>query len=225
MLKETEFTLHICDDWIGVDLPDQHHVQTVCHLLEVQSSWIEIIPGLQSLAVQFDPAQIFAEEAAQLLRSSIKNVDSDVPTSAKTVTIPVCHDEDFAPDLAMVAEKIGIAPSDFASWHADQGYRVVLIGFMPGFAYLRSDTAITGLKRLKRPRQLIPSGSIGMIETQACIYPFSSPGGWPIIGKTPEHLFNPEQSNPALLAAGDNIKFQSISRREYEQFVPRSSTL
>ena len=104
------------------------------------------------------------------------------------------------------------------SWHASQLQRVAMLGFMPGFAYLESEEECHAIGRLASPRQLVSAGSIGIIGRQSCIYSFDSPGGWPIIGRTPLRLFDPAKNQPALLASGQTVRFQSITKDAFDNW-------
>ena len=75
------------------------------------------------------------------------------------------------------------------------------------------------LNRLKTPRVKVPSGSVGIVEKFCNIYPYETPGGWNIIGKTPIKLFNNKvSSKPCILSPGDAIKFKLISKEEFDNY-------
>ncbi|MEH6661021.1 MAG: allophanate hydrolase subunit 1 [Parasphingorhabdus sp.] len=186
--------------------------------LSVDARWTEIVPGIDSLAVQFDPALISPDEAAQMLSAQMGNLTSITSTAKSTVAIPVCYDAAFAPDSGYVAKKLGIAVAALPSWHAAQIQRVAMLGFMPGFAYLESMEGCSDIGRLANPRQSVAAGSIGIIGQQSCIYSVDSPGGWPIIGRTPLQLFDPAKDQPALLSAGDIVRFESISKNAFDNW-------
>lgn len=211
-------TIHICDDWIHIGLPDREMVTTAQTALTASDHWTEVVPGLDSIAVQFDPALISPDNAAQLLRDQLKRRPAKHRNLHEIVIIPVCYEDYLAPDRKYVAEKLGIAVDSLPSWHAAQVHRVAMLGFMPGFAYLESSEDISDIGRLASPRQLVKAGSIGIIGRQSCVYSFDSPGGWPIIGRTPVRLFDPASAKPALLAAGDTVRFESISKDAFDHW-------
>lgn len=216
-MAELDPTIHICDDWIHIGLPDRKMVPAVQTTLTAGEQWTEIVPGLDSIAVQFDPALISPDDAAESLRDRLAGKPPRLKESENIVVIPVCYQDNLAPDMKYVAEKLGIPPISVPSWHTAQAHRVAMLGFMPGFAYLESSEEIADIGRLASPRQLVKAGSIGLIGRQSCIYSFDSPGGWPIIGRTPLRLFDPAKSRPALLSAGDTVRFQSISRHAFDR--------
>lgn len=210
--------IHICDDWISIRLPDWESILAAQAALSANRHWTEIVPGLDSIAVQFDPALISPDDAANIIWDQLDSASPVAAASRSTVTIPVCYEAELAPDREYVAKKLGIAAEALPSWHISQMHRVAMLGFMPGFAYLESTEECPDISRLASPRQLVQAGSIGIIGQQSCIYSFDSPGGWPIIGRTPLRLFDPVKNEPALLSAGETVRFESISKDAFDQW-------
>jgi len=101
--------------------------------------------------------------------------------------------------------------------HADRPYRVFMVGFLPGFAYLGTIDERIAAPRLSTPRLRVARGSVGIAGRQTGIYPMESPGGWRIIGRTPISLFDVSRSQPSLFSAGDLVTFQAIDRSEFER--------
>jgi len=210
--------IHVCDDWISIALADRESILAAQSAFAASGQWTEIVPGMDSITVQFDPGLLSPDEAASLARQQLNGATSVNRASIPMATIPVCYDGDFAPDLAFVAGRIGIEADRFPEWHSTRAQQVAMLGFMPGFAYLDSPDPCPAIGRLADPRQLVHAGSIGIIGRQSCIYSFDSPGGWPIIGRTPLHLFDPKQEHPALLAAGQTVRFETISRQTFDRW-------
>lgn len=181
--------------------------------------WREVVPGLDSIAVQFDPARLTPSEAINLLQQQLQNPQVAAAAPFKPATIPICYDSELAPDGDYIAEKMGLSSAALKIWHASQEFTVTMLGFMPGFAYLQCPESVTAIGRLSKPRQKVAAGSIGIIGNQSCIYSFSSPGGWPIIGRTPARLFDPERPQPALLAANQIVSFRAIGRAEFDHIA------
>lgn len=214
--------IHICDDWINIKLPDSETIIAAQIAFSASRYWTEIVPGIDSIAVQFDPALTAPDEAARMVSKQLADRTVVTPGALPTVTIPVCYEPEFAPDLDYIANRLGVASKDLPSWHVAQVHRVAMLGFMPGFAYLESNENSPAIGRLDNPRQSVAAGSIGIIGQQSCIYSFDSPGGWPIIGRTPLRLFDPSREQPALLSAGQNIRFESISKETFEHWQPEA---
>ena len=218
-MTDLRTAIHICDDWIDIQLPDQETVIAAQMAFAANHHWTEIVPALGSIAVQFDPAVVSPEEAANIVRDQLDHARSTSDTSQSTINIPVCYDRKLAPDLDHVADRLGIAPETLPSWHTSRAQYVAMLGFMPGFAYLDSEEECPAIGRLSSPRQLVKAGSVGIIGRQSCIYSFDSPGGWPIIGRTPLRLFDPAKEQPALLSPGQTVRFESISLAEFENWT------
>tara|TARA_R110000796_G_scaffold14011_27_gene45870 strand:+ start:3750 stop:4421 length:672 start_codon:yes stop_codon:yes gene_type:complete len=211
-------TIHTCDDWINITLPDWEAVLAAQIAFSTGDHWIEIVSGLDSIAVQFDPALASPDDAVNMVRYQLDRAAPASGKSSNSLIIPVCYGEQLAPDRDHVARKLGIAVEALPSWHASKMQRVAMLGFMPGFAYLESTESCPAVGRLANPRQLVAAGSIGIIGRQSCIYSFDSPGGWPIIGRTPLRLFDPSKIQPALLSAGDTVRFESISKNAFDNW-------
>ena len=126
------------------------------------------------------------------------------------IEVPVCYDEDFAPDLETVAQHCGLEPNEVVARHAAARYGVRCVGFTPGFPFLGGLPAKLATPRRKSPRPAVPAGSVGIGGAQTGIYPLRSPGGWNIIGRTPLRLFDVTREPAALLRAGDRVRFVSI---------------
>ena len=96
--------------------------------------------------------------------------------------------------------------------------RVFLIGFLPGFPYLGELPAWLRLPRLASPRTAVPANSVAIAGAQAAVYPWQSPGGWHLLGRTPVRLFDlGDAARPALLAPGDTLRFTAIDRDEFQR--------
>jgi inhibitor of KinA len=134
----------------------------------------------------------------------------------RLVEVPVCYDLEFAADLEDVARHAQTSTKEVVDLHSAAEYRVSCIGFVPGFPFLTGLPKILATPRRATPRKEIRPGSVGIGGAQTGIYPLRSPGGWNLIGRTPLKLFDPAKSPPALLRAGDRVRFRAITREEYD---------
>lgn len=134
---------------------------------------------------------------------------------ARTINIPVCYDLSLALDLEALAGHCQLSVAEVISRHTTPDYHVHFLGFKPGFAYLGGLDARLSMPRHATPRLLLPAGSVGIGGSQTGIYPQAGPGGWQIIGRTPVSLFDPEQTPPCRLQAGDSLRFTSIALDAY----------
>ena len=136
--------------------------------------------------------------------------------------IPVCYDPVFAPDIMLIAEQKGLTPADVIEIHVSKIYRVYMIGFLPGFAYMGSVDSSIATPRLEKPRQLVMAGSVGIAGNQTGIYPLDSPGGWNIIGRTPIKLFDINSRDPCYFNPGDTVQFMPITRHAFEELIDKA---
>ena len=177
-------------------------------------------PGYASLLIDFDPLRLSHDELSSSVQQLALADDSPVDRPANVVTIPVCYDVELGPDLLEVAQHAGISPEEVVRLHSSATYLVYFLGFTPGFVYLGGLPEILHTPRLATPRPSIAAGSVGIAGGQTGIYPFDSPGGWKLIGRTPACMFDPEATPPARLQPGDKIKFSPIDRATFED-IPR----
>ncbi len=189
---------------------------------------IELAPAYTSIAVFFDPITVAkATETshevfdwlAMRIRAAVAGVadPGKTPRSrSQTVEIPVCYDPEFALDIDDVVRCANVSPKEVICLHSTAEYRVACIGFVPGFPFLTGLPKKLATPRRDVPRKGIPPGSVGIGGAQTGIYPLRSPGGWNLIGRTPLRLFDPEKNPPALLRAGDRVRFRVITREEFE---------
>jgi inhibitor of KinA len=175
------------------------------------------VPTFRSLTVHFDPWATDADAlGAQLLAWAGSAGASEAP--GRHWRLPLCADHDFAPDLSAVAERHGLAPAAVLHQLLASRFRVYMIGFMPGFPYMGGWPAALATPRLASPRKRVPPHSVAVAGTMCGVYPWPSPGGWNILGRTPVTLFDPlHRTAPAWLAAGDQVDWQAVDRDGYER--------
>jgi inhibitor of KinA len=179
----------------------------------------DIVPTYRAVAVYFDPLRTSFDALRSTLereaRESVAHVDSDAPP----VRIPVCYGgQDLGPDLAAVAAATKLTEPDVVRLHTSATYRVFMLGFVPGFAYMGLVDSRIAVPRHSTPRVRVPLGSVGIAGVQTGIYPAETPGGWQLIGRTPLKPFDPSRPEPFLVKAGDAVKFFEIDRDEYERW-------
>ena len=186
----------------------------------------EVIPAYSSLAVFYDVPFILSEsensksafeQMSELIRDYLGNVESSVSDNGRVFDIPVCYDEEWATDLKWMAEEKDITIKKIIELHTSITYRVYMLGFLPGFAYMGEVDEILATPRKSKPMQ-VKWGSVGIAGRQTGIYPFDSPGGWQIIGRCPKKIFNHDKEDPVFFQPGDSVKFYSITRDEFENY-------
>ncbi|KDE48145.1 kinase inhibitor [Geobacillus sp. CAMR12739] len=205
-------------DRIDEDVNDIVH-QTAARLQAERKEGIEeIVPAFSSLTIYYDPLMIDYIGIGAWLRKNIRRSEQAVRRSARTVVIPVCYGGEFGPDLPDVARFHGMTEDEVVALHSAGRYRVYMIGFSPGFAYLGGLSPRLATPRRPVPRTKVPAGSVGIAGGQTGVYPLATPGGWQLIGRTPLKLFDPHREKPSLLAAGDIVAFQPIGADEFARW-------
>jgi inhibitor of KinA len=177
----------------------------------------DIVPAYASCAVHFDPLRTDRTALDAAIREAIVRSEGATEPSARpsTIEIPVCYGGLLGPDLAAVARFAGCSEPEVVRLHVEQEYRVFMIGFLPGFAYLGTVDERIAAPRHDTPRALVPAGSVGIAGRQTGVYPTDAPGGWQIVGRTTVQLFDPSAPRPALLSPGDTVRFVPISSADY----------
>ncbi|MEO9468899.1 carboxyltransferase domain-containing protein [Parasphingorhabdus sp.] len=211
--------IYVCDDWVNCEVRNRSDIHAFGRILQESGCWQDIIPGLDSIAVQFDPARYTPEEARNLFANLLQQSPKSAPPPPSLIEIPICYDEEFGYDIERVSELLKRSSDEFMAWHSSLSFTVTMLGFMPGFAYLACNQTIPDIGRLDSPRQKVAAGSIGMIGVQGCIYPFDSPGGWPIVGRTPLSLFEPGKSPPNILQPDQAIRFTRIDHHQFDRIA------
>jgi inhibitor of KinA len=182
---------------------------------------IELAPAYTTIGIFFDPARsgrfdelkLTIEHALQTsLEPARPRADGET-----VIEVPVCHENEFAPDLGNVAQHAGLSSDEVIRRYLEATYRVTCVGFTPGFPFLSGLPPELATPRRATPRKEIPAGVVAIGGTQTGVYPRKSPGGWNIIGRTPLRLFDVQRESPALFHAGDQVRFRQISRIEFEQ--------
>ncbi len=180
----------------------------------------EAVAGVQTLAIVLPESWRDAEgraRAQDALAQAIEQSFAMPQTPGRRVVLPVCYDAKMAPDLQRVSELTGLSAQEVIERHQSGVYEAELVGFMPGFAYLAGLDPKLNVPRLPTPRSAVPAGALGITGSQCAVYPTATPGGWNLIGRCPLQLFDPNREQPALIALGDSVQFESISLSEFER--------
>ena len=187
----------------------------------------DIVPAYNSLAIFYD--LLILNNKTTLNRFSLKNftdqikilIKEDIEISSlpsRKIKIPVCYSAKYALDMQGIIQHKNLPRDEIIKLHTAKKYRVYMIGFLPGFAYMGQVDERIAISRKAQPRTIVEAGSVGIAGIQTGIYPLDSPGGWQIIGKTPIHIFDKEKDDPVLLQPGDEIEFYSITEDEFTNY-------
>jgi KipI family sensor histidine kinase inhibitor len=172
-------------------------------------------PAFRSMLVVFDGLRWTHEQLQDELRMRAQDVREEIASEARTVEVPVCYGGELGPDLEDVAQLHGMTAEQVISLHAGRDYSVFFLGFVPGFAYMGDLAPELVTPRLASPRKVVPAGSVGIAGRQTGVYPFATPGGWRLLGRTPLKMFQKERGGMSLLRLGDRVKFVAISRERF----------
>jgi inhibitor of KinA len=177
---------------------------------------IETVAAYSSLTVFYDVAKVKKHHAAnltsfdfvkQFVENASENLSEYVETERRLIKIPMIVNAETALDLEFVANRANLSIKEVTEIFTQQFYRVYMIGFLPAFAYMGEVDERIAAPRKENPRQKVPKGSIGIAGRQTGIYPFDSPGGWQIIGRTNVEMFTPNAETPSFLQTGDIVQF------------------
>lgn len=221
---------HIIDESIN------DKIISLFHLLQSKKfpGILDVVPAYASITVFYDLLTIRKRAGKRLatdwmrswLEEALNEVTEVHDIPPRLMRVPVLYDPSVAPDLESSSKKLNLSIDELIRIHAEKNYRVYLLGFLPGFAYMgKIDERIT-LPRLKTPRP-VAAGSVGIADLQTGIYPIESPGGWPVIGRTPLKLFEsypittgePITDKLTYFRPGDDVKFYSIDKKEYDELM------
>ena len=170
----------------------------------------DVVIGYCSVTVFFDPIAVDAKWLEAEIAECAASVDASNAAVGATVEVPVYYGGSAGPDLADVAAFAGCSEADVIALHAGREYRVYMVGFVPGFAYMAEVDSRIAAPRRASPRTAVPAGSVAIAGGQTGVYPSVTPGGWNIIGRTPIKPFDPNRSEPFLFKSGDRVRFRPL---------------
>lgn len=189
------------------------------------------VPAYTTLTVFYDAALIAKENGnpflfvSTWLENLLTETEPDGLSNEHTVMIPVCFDEEMGIDLEWLATAHQLTKEAVIEIFLQQEYRVYMMGFLPGFAYMGSVDDAIATPRKATPRPRVEAGAVGIAGKQTGIYPLPSPGGWQIIGRTPLTMFDPERPEPFLLKAGDKVRYKAIDAKAFMRLKEETQTM
>ena len=170
----------------------------------------DVVPSYSSVTVYFDPLRTeFDRLWTALEQAAAKGVEAARP--AREVVVGVRYGGAAGPDLDEVAAFAGCSTADVIRWHTAPGYRVYMLGFLPGFPYLGTVDSRIAMPRRSSPRLRVPAGSVGIAGPQTGIYPTTAPGGWRLIGIAQVDPFDAGREPPSIFCPGDTVRFEAVS--------------
>jgi inhibitor of KinA len=205
-----------------LDLELNRSLQALAAAIRVRAvPWIrDVVPALCGIALHFDPfhpelPDAVLEYCRELLQESFKSA-SKFEDSGRTVEVPVCYEPFFAIDLDEVSAATKLSAQNIQELHTSAKHWVLMVGFSPGQPYIGGLNPKLSVPRRATPRTRMPMGAVAIANAQTAVYPYETPGGWSIIGRTPLRVFDPERDPASLFAPGDRVRFMAVSRNEFE---------
>jgi KipI family sensor histidine kinase inhibitor len=200
-----------------ITLQAHEKVRRLLRLLELEpvAGIRNLHPAYCSLLVKFDALKLQHDELEAILKEYLNRLEEVSLPEPRQVEIPVCYGGDYGPDLSDVAAMHGITLAQAIELHISTTYLVYFLGFVPGFAYLGQLPEALATPRLATPRKRVPAGSVGIAGNQTGVYPFATPGGWRLLGRTPMAMFRTDRDGLSLLSIGDRVRFTAVSRERF----------
>ncbi|HLS61089.1 MAG TPA: 5-oxoprolinase subunit PxpB [Virgibacillus sp.] len=220
----------------GIHQTIHQKVRRLSAMLEEDSftGFIESVPAYNNLLIYYNPYVVHQshrtnqsncelpfspyQKVCTYMNDLVQKIEEKTFFEARQITIPVLYGGEYGSDLTYVAAYHGLSVEEVINIHSENEYLVYMIGFAPGFPFLGGMNENIATPRKKTPRLAIAPGSVGIAGKQTGVYPLETPGGWQIIGRTPQRLFLPEISPPTLLQPGDKLRFAPISFEEYMNY-------
>lgn len=176
---------------------------------------VEMVPTYRSLLVHYDPTATDHRILGDSLLALAQDLP-EAPAEGRLWRIPVVYGGAFGIDLEDVAAHHGITTAELIRRHAAPAYRVYMMGFLPGFAYLGGLDPTLAISRRVSPRLKTPAGTVSIGGIQALVATLEAPSGWHLLGRTPVRNFMPERDPVFILNAGDRVQFQPIDASAWE---------
>lgn len=168
---------------------------------------VEAVPAYASVTVYYDPRKTSFANVESILNEAYQKIEIRPEGKSPLIEIPIELSTETSPDITRIVRFSGLDAETAIEMFLSTTYRVYMLGFLPGFAYMGEVDDRIAAPRLETPRTKVPKGSVGIAGKQTGIYPLESPGGWNIIGRTDLKMFDPKAVPPCLLKPGDEVRF------------------
>jgi KipI family sensor histidine kinase inhibitor len=166
----------------------------------------DVVPTYRSVTVHFDPLRVGGDRLLAHIHERLR-APWEPRAEREPMEVPVRYGGECGPDLAAVARFAGCSEAEVIRIHSSRLYRVYMLGFLPGYAYMGMVDERIAIGRHATPRMRVPAGAVGVARLQTSISSMDAPGGWHIIGRTPVRTFDPASAEPFLLKPGDTVRF------------------
>ena len=205
-----------CD--FGSEVNKEINSKVIRYFKSIQKENIDginnLTPSYNKLIISFDLRKKNFQTIKKLIENL--NITNDDELETNRIKIPVCCDENFSLDIKRLEEKLQITRDKIYEKFFGKEFFCYMTGFIAGMPFLGDLENEVQAKRLETPRVKVPKGSVGLTEQFANVYTFESPGGWNIIGNTPQVIFDStNENNPNLINPGDVVTFEQITKEQY----------
>jgi len=198
--------VRIADDVFEIKTASPAAAQALAGALRAADIAEDVVAGLESVAVRFDPQT--ANEVTDWL-GGISVMKAPSPSDAPVIEVDIQYGGEGGPDFEQVCSAVGLSRDAFIAAHTSSVHTVEMIGFTPGFSYISGLPNTFTIPRLAEPRPRVAAGSVGISAAFTGVYALAGPGGWPLIGRTDATLFDPGRIDPFLLLPGQRVKFRA----------------
>jgi inhibitor of KinA len=211
---------------LGSTISPRSHARVMAALAALDAArpaWVvDCVPAYATVLVIFDPLAVGADEVVAWARTRLAAARRR-RAARRRVTIQVWYDPEVGLDLDDTARRLQVSRKRIVELHTGRAYLAHMLGFKPGFPYLGTLDERLAAPRLDAPRVSVPAGSVGIAGRQTGIYPVTCPGGWRILGRTPLRIFAPEREAPFLILPGDEVRFEAIGKRRFDELSARET--
>ena len=217
------------DMGVLVEFGDRYHPSINAAVLAFDAAFdgrrpaavIETVPTFRSFLIRFDPLALPFDTLHQLLAEMLESrnwYDSGPPERRRKWVIPAVYGGIRGPDLAEVADLMGLREDQVIDSHAATSFTVAMLGFSPGLAYLGQLPEIWDFPRRTTLNPEVPAGAVLVAVRQTVLPSTPIPTGWRQIARTPFRSFNPRSDTPFLLQPGDQLRFEPVDEAAYAAY-------
>ena len=208
--------LRCVDDQLSFAVENPSGAQAAAEHLRASGEWLEVVPGIDSVVLRFDITAIDTAGALRRVQEQLADGVRPLADLHELIEMPVVYGGECGPDLEDLCAQLELSTTEFIALHAGRDYRVEMLGFTPGFAFVGGLDERLHVPRRAQPRQRVAPGSIGIADAFTGMYALASPGGWTLVGRTPHKLFDPQVAEPFSVRAGTLIRFRPVATAEFE---------
>ncbi|MBT8082000.1 MAG: 5-oxoprolinase subunit PxpB [Gammaproteobacteria bacterium] len=204
------------DDLFSVAVDDAADAQALAAQLRDTRRFVDVVPGIDSVVVHFGADAMTASVAQAAIEDALAEGIRPLSTDTALIEIPVVYGGAYGPDLDGLSDTTGLSADEIIALHTSREYRVDMVGFTPGFAFIGGLDDRLRVPRRAAPRQRVEPGSVGIADGRTGLYAMASPGGWTLIGRTPYRLFDATADEPFALQPGMRVRFAAIPAEDFD---------